>query len=206
VSEPTLAVVKVGGSLFDWSELPDCLAAYLAARHARNAGEHLVLIAGGGPAADWIRSLDQLHSLGDVAAHRLALHALDLTAKVLAGLLPGSLLVDRLEMLDTACDRRAIMIASPRQMLAEIERAGAGPLPATWDVTSDAIAARIAVHLEARTLVLLKSARLPEGANREDAARLGLVDPMLPSVARLIPQVEYVNLRSQPIDCRLLPA
>jgi aspartokinase-like uncharacterized kinase len=206
VSEPRLAVIKVGGSLFDWSKLPGSLAAYLASRHARNAGEHPVLIAGGGPAADWIRSLDQLHRLGDDAADRLALHALDLTANVLAGLLPGSLLVDRLEMLEAACDRRAITIVSPRQMLAEIEHRGAYPLPASWDVTSDAIAARIAVHLEARTLVLLKSARLPEGATREDAARLGLVDPMLPSVARLIPQVEYVNLRSQPIDCRLLPA
>ena len=72
MSEQTLAVVKVGGSLFDWSELPDSLAAYLAARQAKNAGEHPVLIAGGGPAADWIRSLDQLHRLGDVAADRLA--------------------------------------------------------------------------------------------------------------------------------------
>jgi aspartokinase-like uncharacterized kinase len=206
VSEPILAVVKVGGSLFDWSKLPGCLAAYLAARRARNAGEYSVLIAGGGPAADWIRSLDQIHKLGNVAADRLAVNSLDLTARFLAELLPGSLIVDRLEMMISARDRRAITILSPRHILAETERRGAGRLPASWDVTSDAIAARIAVHLEARTLVLLKSARLPEGATREDAARLGLVDPMLPSVARLIPQVEYVNLRSQPIDCRLLPA
>ena len=72
-------------------------------------------------------------------------------------------------------------------------------------MTSDTIAARIAVFLEAGLLVLLKSAPLPAGATREDAARLGLVDPMLPSVARSIPRVEYVNLRSDPLDRRLLP-
>jgi 5-(aminomethyl)-3-furanmethanol phosphate kinase len=206
MSKPALTVVKVGGSLFDWSELPRRMTAYLDARRARNAGEHSVLIAGGGPAANWIRSLDQIHKLGDVTAHRLAVHSLDLTARFLAELLPGSLIVDQLEMMDAAGDRRAIAIMSPRQVLAEIERRGASRLPASWDVTSDSIAARIAVYLEARTLVLLKSAPLPHGATRTDAAKLGLVDPMLPSVARLIPQVEYVNLRSQPLDDRLLPA
>jgi 5-(aminomethyl)-3-furanmethanol phosphate kinase len=200
-----LAVVKVGGSLFDWPELPDRLAAYLEMRQVAAGAEQTVLIAGGGPAADWIRCLDQIHRLGDVAAHGLALHALDLTAAFLAGILPESLLVDRLETLEAAGESRSSTILAPRQALAEIERSGVSPLCASWDVTSDAIAARIAAHLEARSLVLLKSASLPEGATREDAARLGLVDPMLPSVACSIPQVEYVNLRSHPLERRNLP-
>jgi hypothetical protein len=71
-------------------------------------------------------------------------------------------------------------------------------------VTSDAIAARIAVYLQARSLVLLKSASLPQGVTLEDAARMGLVDSVLPSVARSISQVEYINLRCHPHDGRLL--
>jgi aspartokinase-like uncharacterized kinase len=201
----SLAVVKVGGSLFDWPELPDRLAAYLEMRKLAVRTEYIVLIAGGGPAADWIRSLDQIHRLGDVAAHRLALHALDLTATFLAEVLPESLKVDRLETLEAACQSGSSTILAPRLALAEIERSAVNPLRASWDVTSDAIAARIAAHLEARSLVLLKSTRLPEGATREDAARLGLVDPMLPSVACSISQVEYVNLRSHPLECRILP-
>ena len=157
-----------------------------------------MLIAGGGPAADWIRALDQIHRLGDVAAHRLALHALDLTAIALAALVPGSIVVDQLDLLETACISRSVTILSPRPVLSEIERRGASPLPASWEVTSDAIAARIAAYLEARSLVLLKSAPLPSGATMKDAATLGLVDPMLPSVAESIPQLEYVNLRSHP--------
>ena len=52
----------------------------------------MVLIAGGGPAADVVRVLDRIHGLGDETAHRLALHAMDLTAIILAELLPGTVL------------------------------------------------------------------------------------------------------------------
>jgi 5-(aminomethyl)-3-furanmethanol phosphate kinase len=204
MTEQILAVIKVGGSLLDWPELPRRLIAYLDARRLADTGERAVLIAGGGAAVDWIRSLDQIHGLSNLAADKLAVYALDLTAAILAELLPGSTTIDRLATLEPGCEKRAITIMAPRRVLAEIENAGAAPLPASWDVTSDTIAARIAVHLEARTLVLLKSAPLLDCATTEDAARLGLADPMLPSVARLIPQVEYVNLRSQPLERRLL--
>ena len=201
----TLAVIKVGGSLLDWPEFPGRLVAYLEMRRNTNAAEDAVLIAGGGRAADWIRSLDQVHGLGDVAADRLAVQVLDLTAACLAELLPGSLMVDRLEMLGSARRSRSITILSPRPALAEIELCGTNPLRASWDVTSDAIAARIAVHLKARSLVLLKSAPLPGTFTQHDAARLGLVDPTFPSVACPISQVEYVNLRSEPFESRTLP-
>jgi 5-(aminomethyl)-3-furanmethanol phosphate kinase len=200
-----LIVVKVGGSLFEWAEFPSRLAAYLETRRDTDGAEHAVLIAGGGRAADWIRSLDQIHGLGDVAADRLAVRTLDLTAAFLAELLPGSILVDRLEMLEAARHSQSITILSPRRVLPEIERCGGNPLRASWDVTSDTIAARIAVHLEARSLVLLKSVPLPEGFTRQDAATVGLVDPALPSVSCAISQVEYVNLRSHPLESRPLP-
>ena len=53
MTRPTLAVLKVGGSLFDWPELPLRLAAYLGSRRALDPFERPVLIAGGGPAVDW---------------------------------------------------------------------------------------------------------------------------------------------------------
>jgi aspartokinase-like uncharacterized kinase len=205
MTRPALAVVKVGGSLFDWAELPERLTAYLEMRRMAGHREHAILIAGGGPAADWIRSVDQIHHLGDVVADRLALRALDLTAAFLAEVLPQAPCIDRLEMLELSPHSRTCTILSPRCALSEIERSGASPLRASWDVTSDAIAARIAVHLEAQSLVLLKSTPLPAHATRGEAARLGLIDPVFPFVARLISNVEYINLRSDPLEHRLLP-
>ena len=55
---PTV-VVKVGGSLMGWPPLPDRLARFL--RLYREAGENVVLIAGGGGAADWVRGLDRAY-------------------------------------------------------------------------------------------------------------------------------------------------
>ena len=197
-------VVKVGGSLLGWPELPGRLTTWLDTQRANDPTEELVLVAGGGAAADWIRSLDRVYGLGEDVAHALAVHALDLTAFILARLLPGSMAVDRLDMLSAARESETTPILVPRNVLKEIERPGTDRLPATWDVTSDTIAARIAEHLQARTLVLMKSMSAPVGTTREAAARMGLVDPMLPRAARSIPHVEVVNLRVEPLDRRVL--
>jgi 5-(aminomethyl)-3-furanmethanol phosphate kinase len=207
VTRPGLAVIKVGGSLLDWTELPRRLTEFLDSRRASTPAERTILIAGGGPAADLIRGLDRTHGLGDQTAHLLALHALDLTAILLAAILPGSFPVDRIEALSMAWDAGVVPILVPRPILSTIDRAGSGldPLPASWDVTSDTIAARIAVYLEAECLILLKSASLPVGTSRDDAARLGLVDPLLPVVSRALPRVAYLNLRGPAAEPDDLP-
>jgi aspartokinase-like uncharacterized kinase len=186
--------IKVGGSLFDSPDLPGRLSSYLEERQA--GGERLVLLAGGGGAADLIRSLDRTFGLGDLRAHRLALRSLDLTAHILAELVPGLDVVDELSALDDAWNRGRIPVLAPRRWLDEVDAPSADPLPPSWDVTSDAIAARVAVALGAEELVLLKSAPLPPGIDRREAARLGLVDPVFPAVARTLRRVVYLNLRA----------
>src|SRR4051812_9509912 len=99
-------VIKVGGSLLEWPELPGRLAAFLDDH--RRAGDPsaspFTLIAGGGTAADMIRTLDRIHGLGDERAHWLAVDVLDLNARILASLLPGCVVVDRPEEIHPACD------------------------------------------------------------------------------------------------------
>src|SRR4051794_18742848 len=91
IYEPTaLTLIKVGGSLLDWPKLPGRLRSFLEGEHRRENRERMALIAGGGAAADFIRSMDRIHRLGDDAAHRLAIHSLDLSARLLQVLLPGS--------------------------------------------------------------------------------------------------------------------
>jgi 5-(aminomethyl)-3-furanmethanol phosphate kinase len=205
VTTSSLAILKVGGSLFRWPEFPRRFAEMIDARRVVNREERLVLIAGGGPAADVIRDLDNIHGLGDPIAHRLALHAMDLTAVILAELLPGTVPVQSLDALHAVWSSGAIPVLAPRLILAEMERSDDLGLPESWDVTSDTIAARIAMHMGADRLVLLKSASLPPGTTRLAAARSGLVDPLLPIVARPLKRVEYLNLREPANEPQLLP-
>jgi aspartokinase-like uncharacterized kinase len=170
----------------------------------RDLGVRIALVVGGGAAADFIRAMDRIHRLGDDAAHRLAIHALDLSACVLQSLLPGSSIVSGPVALQAAWDRREFPILSPRGFLEELDDGRPDALLASWDVTTDSIAARIAVRLGAGRLVLIKSAVLPQGIDRSEAARLGLVDAMFPLVARGLDQVDWVSIRHQPIVRRIL--
>jgi 5-(aminomethyl)-3-furanmethanol phosphate kinase len=204
VTRSSLTVIKVGGSLFDWPELPGRLTDLIDARQAADREERLVLIAGGGLAADMVRALDRVHGLGNRSAHRLGLHAMDLTAILLTELLPGTIPVQCLDTLPAVWSAGSIPVLAPRLILDEFERSGRDCPPASWDVTSDTIAAWMALHLDADRLILLKSAPLPLGATRLEAARLGLVDPMLPIVGGPLPWVEYLNLREQGCQPRLL--
>ena len=184
-----MTVVKVGGSLLDWPELPARLGAWLASRK----NERLVLVVGGGGAADWIRELDRIHNLGPERSHDLAVRSLELTARVLETLLPGLKVVEEISDLERTWEAGLVPILTPRRML-EVDEMD--PLPHSWDVTSDSIAARLAVQLRAEELVLLKRVDLPDGADREEAARLGIVDPWFPVASKPLRNVVVVNLRN----------
>jgi aspartokinase-like uncharacterized kinase len=185
------SVIKVGGSLLGWDQFPARLSAYLAARQ----GERLILVVGGGQACDWIRDLDRRHALGDERAHWLALHALDLTARIAAALVSGLDVAADLDQLPDIWAKARTPVLAPRSFLERDGVCATDPLPHTWAVTTDAIAARLARHLGAAELVLLKSAPLPLGASRTEAARRGLVDPAFIAAAEGIDRVLYVNLR-----------
>ena len=184
-------VIKVGGSLLDLPALPSRLLAYLAGR----SGERQVLVVGGGGAADWVRDLDRVHGLGEETAHALAMRALDLTAYALAAAVPGLDVVDHPRDLGACWAAGRTPIFCPRRLLDEDDRVAPDPLPHSWDVTSDSIAARVARCLRARELVLLKSVSLPTGVDLAEAARLGLVDPAFPAVVSGL-VVTLVNLRA----------
>jgi aspartokinase-like uncharacterized kinase len=196
-------VIKVGGSLFDWPAFPRQLKAVLDAYRA--ARPSLVLLPGGGSAADFVRRLDRTFALGDVPAHRLALRSLDLTAHALAALVPGLEAIDDVGNLGQVWKELKIPVLAPRRFLEEHDCHAADPLPPSWDVTSDAIAARVAVHLGAAELVLLKSTPLPPGTDRRAAADLGLVDPFFPAVSHGLERVLYLNLRGNRPEPLLLP-
>lgn len=192
-----LTVIKVGGSLLDWRELPERITAFLDEIRAGQPILRTVLIPGGGLAADSIRLLDRIHGLGAETAHRLALHSLDLTAEILAALLPWAITIQRPEVIYSVGNAGLVPILAPRRFLDEIDRLSDDRLAASWDVTSDTIAARIAVSLKADRLILLKSTDAPPGIGRAEAARIGLVDRVFPEAARELARVAFLNLRNR---------
>jgi aspartokinase-like uncharacterized kinase len=190
-ADPGCVVVKVGGSLFD---LPD-LAGQLRAWVASLAPRHVVLVPGGGRAADVVRHLDACHALGEERSHWLALLAMSLNAQFLAAMLPGTAVAPRVH--DPAALRRpGIIPIVDASAFCREDEGRPGSLPHSWRVTSDSVAARVAQVLGASELVLLKSAGPPEG-DWEIAARAGYVDPYFPRAVRGVPHVRAVNLRSR---------
>jgi aspartokinase-like uncharacterized kinase len=175
-----MIVVKVGGSLFDLPDLGPRLRAFLAALPDSDR----LVVPGGGASADVVRALDRTHGLGEEVSHELALRACALNAHFLSALLGGAAVVAApvpgLGL--TVLDALAFALADDR-------------LPHSWQTTSDAVAAR-AAEVAGGELVLLKSATLPAASSWREAARAGLVDPVLPGIVeRAGLRVHWVNLR-----------
>ena len=145
-------VIKVGGSLLTRD---DRLAAVLAAIGAAARVRSLLVVPGGGPFADAVRELDRRIGLSDDAAHWMAVLAMDQYAHVLAGRLPDGVVVSNRADMMTAFATGRVPVLAPSQWLREED-----PLPHSWDVTSDSIAAWVAGEVGARQLVLVK----PPGA------------------------------------------
>lgn len=187
MAEPV--VVKVGGSLLTWPGLRPRLADWLG----RLGTCDVVLVPGGGAAADAVRDLDRVHGLGAEAAHWLAVRAMGLNAHVLAALLPRGRVIVGLAELPAAWAAGVTPVLDCLPVL-RADEANPDRLPHTWTVTSDAIAARVAARLGAR-VVLLKSADVPPN-DWAMAARLGLVDEVFPGVvAAAALAATAVNLR-----------
>lgn len=158
-------VVKVGGGLL---ARVDDLDAVLAEIAAASRDESVLIVPGGGPFANGIRDVDRRIALGDDAAHWMAVLAMDQYAHLIAARLRGSVLVHRQD--EIARVEGLIPVLAPYQWLRD-----ADPLPHSWDVTSDSIAAWVAGQLGVPRLVLVK----PAGASGTT-----LVDP---SFERVLP-------------------
>ncbi|OAI47862.1 hypothetical protein AYO44_08765 [Planctomycetaceae bacterium SCGC AG-212-F19] len=184
-------VVKVGGSLF---ELPD-LAPRLGAWLSQLACPRVLLVPGGGAAADVVRRLDQVHHLGEEVSHWLALRAMTLSAHFLAGLLPTGRVVRSLGECPAVWASQQFPILDAH-VFALADEGQPGCLPYRWEVTSDSIAARVAVIAGAGRLILLKSIDIPVGTDWAEGGRRGWVDGYFGEVLKgseLV--VEAVNLR-----------
>ena len=192
-------VIKLGGSLLDFKHLAPRLRTWLAAQPPMPS----VIVAGGGRLADAIRDAYAVHRLDEEAAHWLCIRLLGVTAELLARLLPEAVLLRQFDDLLARIDETSLTIFDPEQFLREeaclLKRSGAkglAPLPHSWDVTSDSIAARLAAVLHADELVLFKSSLPSSPATLQQAADNGYLDRYFPTAAADLSRIRCVNLRS----------
>jgi aspartokinase-like uncharacterized kinase len=191
-------VVKVGGSLLDWPPLAESLTAWLAGQPPAQT----LLIAGGGELAEAIRQADQLHGVGETAAHWLCVDALGVTARMLAAILGDSQVRVTDSFPEVAAAVSDTLVFDPGPFLRAAEPMLPGePLPHDWSVTTDSIAARVAECWPAEELVVLKSCDPGPWTEFADLAECDYVDRHFPTVARrLRSPIRFVNLRD---ECRL---
>src|SRR5690348_11147457 len=143
-------VVKVGGGLLSRAGALDLVAKALT---AFSVGRRLLVLPGGGPFAGAVRTMFQRVKIGDDAAHWMAVLGMDQYAHALVDRLPGSVLVEDPAQITAARAGERLPVLAPYRWLR-----AADPLPHSWDITSDSIAAWFAGTLNARRVVLIKPA------------------------------------------------
>jgi aspartokinase-like uncharacterized kinase len=159
-----MRVVKLGGSLYHWDRLPDCLS--------RLADRAVTIVPGGGPFADQVRQAQRDWRFDDATAHAMAVLGMAQFGRMLAGLEPRLTVAETLPELlgETSRGRSAIWLPA----LAELND---GNCPASWNVTSDSLALWLAIRIEASDLTLVKSVDSCESTDWLELSRHGIVDP-----------------------------
>jgi len=155
------AVVKVGGSL----SRGEALASLCQKIGELGQQYRLLAVPGGGDFADAVRVHYRRYRLGETTAHQMALLAMDQYGYLLSDLIPGGTPARGLMSVRQIIAVGRVPVLLPCSLLQQ-----ADPLPHSWAVTSDSIAAWVAEWVGSPMLVLLK-----------DVDGLYPADPRIPS-------------------------
>lgn len=179
-------VVKLGGSLTNSPLLKDWLDLLVAHGQGR-----VVIVPGGGCFADQVRVVQNQWDFDDQYAHQMALLAMQQMAVFFQGMVSKIRLACSPEQVTDLLENQEVVAWFPD--ITELTKAG---IDASWDVTSDSLAAWIAQQLSATKLILVKSALIPEWQSTEELIELGIVDKAFNQYAcKLNSQIEVINRR-----------
>jgi 5-(aminomethyl)-3-furanmethanol phosphate kinase len=161
-----LTVVKLGGSFAFSAHLADWIAAI-----ARGAGR-AVIVPGGGPFADAVRAAQTQMGFDDLAAHRMALLAIEQFACAITPLHDALSLADSFDSIRRSLANDQVPVWLPTRMAL-----AAADIPQCWDVTSDSLAAWLAGKLGAERVLLVKHIEpMREAMRATDLAARDIVD------------------------------
>ena len=182
MSEPSrTTVLKLGGSLLDLPDLFERLDRVIRSMQPLQ----VLIVVGGGAAADVIRDLDAQSTLTPSQANWAAIDAMSYNARLLCRLDRRLAFVRDRSQAEAAWNSCRVPILDACSFLKDGRLPGAADavpeLPESWDVTSDSIAAWVALNWPASDLLFVKSCNLTV-ADATSAAAAGLVDQHLPQL------------------------
>jgi arsenate reductase len=102
--------------------------------------------------ADAVRTVDASFGLSASAAHWMAIRAMDQYAEALVDAIPRGHLVRDRDGIGRALDAGEVPVLAPHEWVRQQD-----PLPHTWAVTADSIAAWVAGEVRAERLILVKA-------------------------------------------------
>jgi aspartokinase-like uncharacterized kinase len=135
-----LTVVKVGGGLG-----ADALPALCKTLGELGERHPLLVVPGGAGFADAVREADRRFGLRPATAHRMAVLGMEQFGWLLSELIPGA--ERRADLAPVRAGRTTLLLPAGLPL---------DELPSSWQVTSDSIAAWVAVRVGAGRLVLIK--------------------------------------------------
>jgi len=149
-------VVKLGGSLAGSPQLPAWLSAL--------QDSPVILVPGGGVFADAVRDAQRRWQFSDTAAHEMAILAMNQYGRMLLDMQPGlgryrfpEIPADSLSDDVTGFRYESDSTLRARVWLPTPEALQVADLPASWELTSDSLAAWLAGAIGAEGLLLVKS-------------------------------------------------
>ncbi|MCQ2972484.1 MAG: delta 1-pyrroline-5-carboxylate synthetase [archaeon] len=156
-------VVKIGGSLFpnDAIEVAKTIE-----------GTKSLIVIGGGEFTNLIRKYDEELSLSEEITHKTAIDSMDILAKLVNDKVDSTQLAKSLEEAQEISNKGLTPILLTSYLLEEND-----PFEASWDVTSDSIAAYISHLINAKLLIVTNVNGIYTREPTEEGSKfIGLID------------------------------
>ncbi|PHS69952.1 MAG: delta 1-pyrroline-5-carboxylate synthetase [Methylophaga sp.] len=141
-----MVVVKIGGSLYNTPELKQWLI--ILAEHAKN--QPIIIVPGGGPFAEQVRSSQSLYHFDDSHAHHMAILAMAQFGILLSGQIQCKFIHYPAPVIPVST---SLSIWLPDQSLLAVDE-----LKHSWEITSDSLSLWLSQQLQADQLLLIKKA------------------------------------------------
>ncbi|NOT84120.1 MAG: uridylate kinase [Methylococcaceae bacterium] len=160
-----MRIIKLGGSLLDNKSLVTCLT------HIQNNPTSTLIVTGGGAFAEQVRIAQQQWQFNDVAAHHMAILAMQQMALLVNALQPDWRLLQSFSDLQSWHTQNRIGLWFP-----DITLLNAQGIAASWRVTSDSLAAWLAGATQANELIIVKAAEFSVTASTAELVALEVLD------------------------------